>query len=73
MDHNSDHLPITTRLDLRIIQRPKVDTRDWSSMDEKEFRIRFTRELLPFRSLKTKLALDRYVGEVVAVTQAAIN
>ena len=73
MDHNSDHLPITTRLDLRIVQRPKVDTHDWSSMDEKEFRIHLARELPPLRCPKTKTALDRYVSEVVTATQAAIS
>jgi hypothetical protein len=73
MDHNSDHLSITTRLDLRIMQRPKVNTHDWSNIDEKEFRIRLARELPPLRCPKTKPALDRYVGEVVAATQAAIN
>jgi hypothetical protein len=73
MDHNSDYLPITTRLALRIIQRPKVDRHDWSSIDEKEFRIRFARELLPLRGPRTKTALDRYTGEVVAAIQGAIN
>jgi len=66
MDHNSDYFLIITRLDLRTMQRLKVDTRDWSSIDEKEFRIRLARELLPLRSPKIKLALDRYIGEVVA-------
>jgi hypothetical protein len=31
MDHNSDHLPIITILDLRTIQRQQAETRDWSS------------------------------------------
>src|SRR5690242_9529663 len=73
MDHNSDHLPITTTLDLRTMQRPEVDTYDWSSMDEKVFRTSLTRELPPLRCPKTKLALDRYVGEVAAAIQAAID
>jgi YD repeat-containing protein len=73
IDHNSDHLPITTMLDLRTMQRPEVDTHDWSSMDEKEFRTCLTRELPTLRCPKTKAALDRYVGEVVAAIQAATN
>jgi hypothetical protein len=73
MDHNSDRLPITTRLDLRIMQRPKVDTHDWAGMDKKEFRIRLARELPPLRCPRTKTALDRYVGDVVAAIQATID
>ncbi|PQE08856.1 reverse transcriptase protein [Rutstroemia sp. NJR-2017a BBW] len=73
MDHNSDHLPITTTLDLRGIPRPEMNTRDWSRMDEKEFRTYLTRELPKTRCPKTKTAVDRYVGEIVAVIQAAIN
>lgn len=71
--HNSDNLPITTTLDLRIIQRPKVDTHDWSSMDEKEFRMSLARDLPLPRCSKTKPALDRYAGDVVAAIQVAIG
>jgi hypothetical protein len=42
-------------------------------MDEKVFRTCLTRELPPLRCPKTKLALDRYVGEVAAAIQAAID
>ena len=43
-------------------------------MDEKVFRTSLTRELPPLRCPKTKLALDRYVGEVAAADiQAAID
>lgn len=73
MDHNSDHLPITITLDLRSIQRPEMNARDWSRMDEKEFRTYLAHELPITRYPKTKTALDRYVGEVVAAIQAAIN
>ncbi|PQE23329.1 reverse transcriptase protein [Rutstroemia sp. NJR-2017a BBW] len=73
IDHNSDHLPITTILDLRTIQRQVVHTYDWSNIDEKEFRIRLEYELPILRCPKTKTALDRYVREVVAAIETAIK
>jgi len=72
MDHNSDHLPITTTLDYRTIDRPPKDVRDWSGTDEKKLRIGLTRELPAIRSPKTKSALDRYTAEVTAAIQSAI-
>jgi len=73
MDHNSDHLPITTALDLRIIQRPRADIHEWSSIDEKKLRTSLAQEQPPLRCPKTKHALDRYVGEVVAAIRVAID
>jgi hypothetical protein len=59
-------------LDLRIIQRPEVDTHDWSSIDEKKFRTRLVNELQTLRCPKTKTLLAG-MWELVAVMQAAIN
>jgi hypothetical protein len=73
MDHNSDHLPITTILDLRTIQRKQVKTRDWSSIDQKELRAKLARELPTLRCPKSRHALDRYVGEVTKAIQSAIE
>jgi hypothetical protein len=73
MDHNSDHLLITTVLDLRTIQRQQAETRDWSSIDEKELRTSFARELPITRCPKSRHALDRYVGEVTKAIQTAIE
>jgi hypothetical protein len=58
MDHNSDHLPITTTLDIRGVQtRPNL-TRDWKSTDEEKPQ-KILREHLPeLRRPRTKTALD---------------
>jgi hypothetical protein len=73
MDHNSDHLPITTLLDFRTIQRPQADARDWSNTDEKELRTNLARKLPTPRCPKTRPALDIYVGEVIRAIQSAIE
>lgn len=73
MDHNSDHLPITTILDLRTIQRQQEETRDWSSINEKELRTSLARELPIPRCPKSRPALDRYMGEVTKAMQSAIE
>jgi ribonuclease HI len=73
MDHNSDHLPITTILDLRIIQRQQAETHNWSSINEKELRTSLARELPITRCPKSRHALDRYVGEVTKAIQSAIE
>jgi exonuclease III len=73
MDHNSDHLPITTILDLRTIQRQQAEIHDWSSINEKELRTSFARKLPTPRCPKSRTALDRYVGEVIKAIQSAIE
>ncbi|XMA13648.1 hypothetical protein WAI453_006439 [Rhynchosporium graminicola] len=73
MDHNSDHLPITTILDLRTVQRQQAEIRDWSSIDEKELRTSLARELPTTRCPKSRHALDRYVAEVTKAIQSAIK
>jgi ribonuclease HI/exonuclease III len=73
MDHNSDHLPITTILDLRMISIQRAETRDWSSIEEKELRTSLARELPTLRCPRSRHALDRYVGEVTKAIQSAIE
>ena len=73
MDHNSDHLPIITILDLRTRQRQQTETRDWSSIDGKELRANLARELPAPRCPKSTHALDRYVREVARAIQSAIE
>ncbi|PQE33841.1 reverse transcriptase protein [Rutstroemia sp. NJR-2017a WRK4] len=53
--------------------RPERDIQDWARIDEKELRIYLVRELPTIRCPKTKSALDRYIGEIVAAIQIAIN
>jgi hypothetical protein len=54
-------------------QRQQAETRDWSSIDEKELRANFTRELPRPRCPKSKHALDRYVEDVTKAIQSAIE
>ena len=73
IDHNSDHLPITTKLDISLrIQAPK-ETRNWGSTDKKKLQTALVQELPRVRRPNTKPALDRYTEEVVAAIQAAIS
>ncbi|KAH9214575.1 hypothetical protein DL95DRAFT_503073 [Leptodontidium sp. 2 PMI_412] len=61
MDHNSDHLPITTILDLRVIQRQQAETRDWSNIDEKKLQVKLALALPTPRCPKIRHVLNRYV------------
>lgn len=73
MDHNSDHLPITTILDLRIAQRLQRNMYDWPNVDIQKLRANLTHNLPVLRSPRTETALDRYVEEVVKALQLAID
>lgn len=73
MDHNSDHLPITTRLDIIIKNQLHPEVHNWASTDEKKLQTVLERELLRVKTPKTRAALDRYTAEVVAAIQAAVN
>jgi hypothetical protein len=71
MDHDSDHLPIVTELDMSVIQLKKEIGRDWKALDKKVFDDMLRLELPPLQRLRTKTALDRYVREIVTAIQKA--
>ncbi|KAG6979819.1 RNA-directed DNA polymerase from mobile element jockey [Fusarium oxysporum f. sp. conglutinans] len=73
MDHDSDHLPITTSLDLNTVKMIAKPRRNWKALDEKTFTRVLQRELPPQRRSRTKTALDRYVKEVMAAITAAVD
>ena len=73
MDHNSDHLPITTILDIRGVQsRPNL-TRNWKSIDRKKLQKILKEQLPELRRPGTRTALDRYVEDVVSAIKEAIE
>ncbi|KAG6979043.1 RNA-directed DNA polymerase from mobile element jockey [Fusarium oxysporum f. sp. conglutinans] len=73
MDHDSDHLPITTSLDLNTIKMIAKPRRNWKALDEKTFTRVLQRELPPQRRSRIKTALDRHVEEVMAAITAAVD
>ncbi|KAK2922996.1 hypothetical protein FoTM2_017264 [Fusarium oxysporum f. sp. vasinfectum] len=73
MDHDSDHLPITTSLDLNTVKMIAKPRRNWKAVDEKTFTRVLQRELPPQRRSRTKTALDRHVEEVMAAITAAVD
>ncbi|RYC78566.1 hypothetical protein BFJ63_vAg18561 [Fusarium oxysporum f. sp. narcissi] len=73
MDHDSDHLPITTSLDLNTVKMIAKPRRNWKALDEKTFTRVLQRELPPQRRSRTKTALDRHVEEVMAAITAAVD
>ncbi|KAJ3454759.1 hypothetical protein MRS44_013359 [Fusarium solani] len=59
LDHDSDHLPIVTFLDVSVKQLSREPSRSWKSIDEKKFRSAVLSKLPPQRRPRTRNALDR--------------
>jgi exonuclease III len=73
LDHDSDHLPISTTLDLTVQRIEKKPRKDWKRLDEKLYTKTLRHSLPPFRRPLTKTALDAYTGEVTTAIQNAIS
>jgi hypothetical protein len=73
LDHDSDHMPISTVIDIRIQQLDVTPRRDWKRLDEKTYHKTLKRALPPLRRPATKTALDAYVQEIVDAIQGAID
>ncbi|KAF6525599.1 hypothetical protein HZS61_011394 [Fusarium oxysporum f. sp. conglutinans] len=73
MDHDSDHLPIVTSLDLNIVKMMAKPRRNWKALDEKTFTRVLQRELPPQQRPRTKTALDRHVEEVMVALTVAVE
>ncbi|KAG7410379.1 hypothetical protein Forpi1262_v017601 [Fusarium oxysporum f. sp. raphani] len=73
MDHDSDHLPIVTSLDLNIVKMMAKPRRNWKTLDEKTFTRVLQRELPPQQRPRTKTALDRHVEEVMVALTVAVE
>ncbi|KAJ6439009.1 reverse transcriptase [Purpureocillium lavendulum] len=73
INHDSDHLPIVTSLDLAVIQlQPKMRLK-WKAIDEAAFTKTLKQELPSLRRPRTKTALDAYVTEITTALNAAIE
>ena len=73
MDHDSDHLPIVTSLDLNIVKMMAKPRRNWKALDEKTFTRVLQRELPPQQRPRTKTALDRHIEEVMVALMVAVE
>jgi hypothetical protein len=73
IDYNSDHLPITIRLDMMTQEQPPRKVRNWATIDEKKLQATLEGELPRARRPGSRPALDRYTEEVVAAIQTSIS
>ncbi|KAJ3562896.1 hypothetical protein NPX13_g8391 [Xylaria arbuscula] len=72
LDHDSDHLPIVTILDLRVIQLIKEPTRKWKELNGEKFQTALTQKLPELCKPRTLTALEEYVRKVTtAIWEAA--
>jgi ribonuclease HI len=72
MDHDSDHLPISILLDVRVNLMETKLKRRWKNLDTEKFCEVLRHSLPPRRRPRTKAALDKYTRELVdAITRAA--
>ncbi|KAJ3560528.1 hypothetical protein NPX13_g9271 [Xylaria arbuscula] len=72
LDHNSDHLPIVTILDLRVVQVIEVPKRNWKELDGEKFQLNLTQNLPKLCRPRTPTALEEYVCKVTtAIWEAA--
>nr|XP_036581842.1 zinc knuckle [Colletotrichum truncatum]KAF6790285.1 zinc knuckle [Colletotrichum truncatum] len=71
VNHDSDHLPIATSLDLTIAQLQPEERRNWKALDERVFIRAIKRELPPLRRPRTKSALDKYVQDITEALSIA--
>ena len=73
VNHDSDHLPIVTSLDLTITRLQPKARLNWKAVDEAAFIETLRHRLPPLRRPRTKTALDTYVAEIAASLTAAIE
>jgi hypothetical protein len=73
LDHDSDHLPISTTLDLTLQRLEKKPRKDWKRLNEQTYLRALKHSLPSLRRPLTKAALDTYTGEVTAAIQNAIH
>ena len=67
LDHDSDHLPISTTLDLTVQHLKERPRKNWKRVDERLYTKTLRRSLPPLRRPLTKTALDAYTSEVTSV------
>ena len=73
LDHDSDHFPITTILDLRVTQLDRKPVRNWKHLEEEKYRKALAPSLPKLQRPQTKRALDNYVKAIVESLQNAAD
>ena len=71
LDHDSDHLPISTVLNMAVQCMQETTKRNWKRMNEKTYLEDLKATLPPLRRPTTKLALDNYVRDVTTAIKTA--
>ena len=72
-DHDSDHLPISTELDLTVQRLENTSRKNYKRLNEKAYTKALKQALPPLRRPATKAALDAYVQEIVAAVKEVID
>ncbi|KAH6044453.1 hypothetical protein HBI67_247390 [Parastagonospora nodorum] len=73
LDHDSDHLPISTTLDMTTQQLERASRRNYKRLDIKKYTKALKDTLPPPRRPETKVALNNYVQEIVTAIKQAIE
>jgi hypothetical protein len=73
LDHDSDHLPITTMLDMSIKYKKMEAKRNWKKLDEKKLCEALRQTLPQLQRPRTKTALDRYTSGLVEAIEEAVE
>lgn len=69
--HDSDHLPISISLDLRVLQHQHKPRRNWKNLDDKKFCEALEETLPTLARPRTRAALDTYTEEVAKTVSTA--
>jgi hypothetical protein len=73
LDHDSDHFPISTMLDLSAKRQDKKPKRNWKRLNDKKL-CEALRQTLPQRQRpRTKTALDQYTMMIVEAIDKAVE
>jgi hypothetical protein len=73
LDHDSDHFPIITILDMSIKHKNMEPKRNWKKLDEQKLCEALRQTLPQLRRPRTKTALDRYTKGLVEAIDKAIE
>ena len=73
LNHDSDHLPIVTIVNTSVKPLHREPRRNWKAMDAQRFKATLLDSLPPPHMPRTRNALDRYVEDIVAALQEAVE
>ena len=71
LDHDSDHLPISTILDLRVKHKSTKPVRSWKRLNTEDFCKALRSELPAQRRPRTVASLEKYVQDIVEAIEKA--